>query len=81
MNIHFVWHSVLKDLSNSDHVLQRILLLCVQQLKNWLTSIILVGDISSCKQDFLIVDFKVDRNLWTPVYICQGLKAQAAKNV
>lgn len=72
---------MLKDLSNSNQVLEWILLLCVQQLKNWPTSIILVGDISFCKQDFLIVDLKVDRNLWTPVYICPGLKAQAAKNV
>lgn len=30
-----------------------------------------------CKQDFLIVD----SNLWTPVYVCESLQAQAAKNM
>lgn len=34
-----------------------------------------------CKQDFLIVDLKVDSNLWTPVYVCESLKAQAEKNM
>lgn len=32
-----------------------------------------------CKQYFLIVDLKVDSNLWTPVYVCESLQGQAAK--
>lgn len=43
--------------------------------------IFLNDDKQFCKQDFLIVDFKVDITLWTPVYLCEILQAQATKNM
>lgn len=46
-------------------------------------SVILLNDDNKYlfKQDFLIVDLKVDSNIWTPVYVCESLQGQAAKNM
>lgn len=53
----------------------------ITKKKRIISSILLNDDKHFLKQDFLIVDLKVDSNLWTSVYVCESLQAQAAKNM